>query len=1163
MRQLTLRNYLEKETYPKMDKVKFLLPRSKWGTLKSKYKPESNDVTPDEFTAGSYNFITNTDGTIEKRPTNVKYNATALTVGGKDQFEAIFTNGTHHLLLLDGGSLKYTTGDGIVSTAQTGFTATASMEYTMFQNRVYMDNGVDAPGVYDITPSYGGVSYTPPQYKTMGAQPPASAPTFAADSGTGITGSFHYKITFLYYGFEESNGGPASALHTVANKTINLTAVPIGGYGVTARNIYRDANDGNYLLVGTILDNTTTIFADAISAGTTPIPTSNDAPPVFSYIALNLSRLWVAGVSGTPTTIYWSNPGLPDIFDPDNFIVCNPKDPIQAVFMYQGIIVVLNRHSIGQILGNTDDTFFYQEVPGSVGCVDNRSIQIRTIDGVPILMWLSDRGIYKFNGSSVVYMSDAIEDEVNLNIAQVNFVAGSNNQSSAADFAGGTASPGIDLASNPGTIQTINPTRTFQSEDDWESGILANIATHGTGNTIQVPTRFNPTLASGTLNGAAVIDAGNLVIPIIGNFTGENNTTVPPDVPGSIGFSQNPSAYAQPLNAPTYAGNITQIAVSVLKTGVHQMVKITVWNDSFGVPGAILYQGPFHDITASMTIVDGPITVPIAAGQKFWIGYESQFPTIQAVINFAASPFGAGRFRGLIGATWQTFDQFTSTSPAISNSALIAYDFSQTAISASGGWTSQVYDSKSDSAIGASIVNIGSYPSFCSATVYADASNDPTMTIGVSTAAVVTPNGTNPIVLSNFRYWRLRYDVSTGDTRFSPNVSPPDLRFNIVGTWISPAIETTLDGTSFISLPYLANIPINTGVDVSIRTSLDGLSWSSYTTISGAVINRYAQIKVVLTALPDDSSTPSMSSLTLNWNLSSLFTASIINVGQVPSGWGIFQDVAGTLGTTAFSMRSAVSSGAIPGATFFSVFNGTFPNPAILPLQFAQWKVAMTATPNNVPTVQSVTVNWVIGNNQSPIRVASLFFNKTYYLAAAEVGQTVNNVVILYDFEGNWRLFRNVNINSLSLFFNQPFYCDAVLKFIYQWLIPPTGTSEVITMDVRTKAFDLLNNTNLKNARSLRITGINTGTTIHAYYSIDRGTTWLEMLNVQGSLGYITSADGSKFSVYFVPDYDVSTIVAGTTIMFRVVSSDAFPCNIMEIEPEIYVRKGKYVEVPV
>jgi len=79
----------------------------------------------------------------------------------------------------------------------------------------------------------------------MGAQAPASAPTVALIVDSTVNqvpaGAHTYKITFVYYnGSEESNGGPASTPVTNdATHTSNaLTAIPIGGYGVTARNIY-------------------------------------------------------------------------------------------------------------------------------------------------------------------------------------------------------------------------------------------------------------------------------------------------------------------------------------------------------------------------------------------------------------------------------------------------------------------------------------------------------------------------------------------------------------------------------------------------------------------------------------------------------------------------------------------------------------------------------------------------------------------------------------------------------------------------------------------------------------------------------------------------------------------------------------------------------------
>lgn len=1148
-----------------MEKVSFDLPQVKWGTLKSKYKPETKYVTSDEFTAGSYNFVTNVDGSITKRPTDVLYNASALAAVGKDQFEAIFSNGVHHLLAMVAGILKYSTGDSIVTTAKSGYTSNANMEYSMYQNRVYFDNGVDNANVYDLTTSYGGVTYTFPTQtiKEMGCQVPSSAVTFAADSGTGITGSFHYKVTYLYYGFEESNGGSASALHTVANKTINLTAVPIGGYGVTARKIYRDANDGNYVLVGTISDNTTTTYADSLTAGTTAIPTTHGLPPVFSYIALNLSRLWVAGISGTPTTLYWSSPGLPDIFDPSNSLLCNPKDPIQGVFVYQGTTYIFNRHSFGRILGTTDDTFYYDEFPGSVGCVDNRSLQVRTINGVPTLIWLSDRGFYAFNGSSADYISDSIEDIVNLNIQQVNFVTGSNNQSTLADFQAGTASGGIDLLTQPGTISTYPTTHDYQSESDWEAGSsLVNIATADGTNQLKVPTRFAPTLASGSIAGDSTISGSNLVLPTISDNTGQTVSTI---YFKSTSFPNTPSGapgVAYSIIIPR-AGTIATFRLPAALPSGNGTYRYRIWNDSFGSPGSVLYtSGQFTGDNRANPVINSP-ALSVSPG-TYWIGVYQ---------DTTASGSGASRlnawFLTFTGGTvkyqfdsgpWNTLGQ--SSQDTFAGPA--AYTFTQTAVTSSGTWASPVYDSFSvGSAVSDTVVNTGSFPTSCSGTLFVDESNDATMSTGVSTFSQANPNGTYSPALTNKRYWRIRYSISTTDNRRTPSVTVPALTFSTTGTWISTAIDCTADVTSYNAISITQDVPTGTSVTVTIATSADNVSYSSYTSVGSATVRRYVKVKIVSTTTSDNANTPGVSFLRFSWNLTSTFTSSIINVGQTPSGWGLFQDVeaAGT-GTVTFYMRSAASSGAIPGATYHAVSNGNFPDVLILPNQFVQWKVVLTTAVGTLPTVDSVTINWFLGNNQSPIRTASLFYDKTYYLAAAETNQTTNNIVICYDQEGNWRIFRGLTINSLGLFFNQPFYLDSVRPNIYQWLVPATGTGTSITMDVRTKAFDLQQPLRIKDVRSLVVTGMNTGTTIHAYYSVDRGTTWVEMLNSSGTTGYVTSTDLSRFDEYFVPNYDIGQSVGGVVVMFRVTSTDAYPCSILTVKPELVIRNGKYLGRP-
>lgn len=1152
-----------------MERRKVNLPQTKWGTIKSKYQPESNYLSNDEFTRGSSNFLTNVTGAIEKRPKDTLYSATPLSAPGKDAYEAIFSNGTHHLLFMDSGTLKYTSGDNIVHTVTSGFTANGSMEYAMYQNRVYMGNGVDAPRVYDLTSSYGGVSYTPPQVKLMGAQPPVAAVTFGADTSGGSVpaGGHTYKVTFLYYGFEESNGGPASALHTVTNpnNTVHLTAVPVGGYGVTARKIYRDNNDGNYLLVGTISDNTTTIFTDTISAGTTAIPTSNNTPPTFSYIVLNLSRLFVAGVSGTPTSLYWSSPGLPDIFDPNNTLICNPKDAIQALAVYQGTVYVLNRHSFGQILGNTDDTFYYQEFPGTVGCTDNRSIQVRTINGVPVLVWLSDRGFYAFNGSSVEYISDPIEDEVNLNIQQTSFATGSNTQSTQADFQAGTYTGGIDLNSSPGSVTTFNPIRTWDDQADWEGGSTqSNLNTVDGSNTIKVPTRFAPVLTNGTLTPEAIIVGTNVTLPF---YNGEDKTA---DA-SYTGLTQiNDSGagtfgrQAQPF-IPTKSGTITTI-----KLHVHVNAATPAWKFKMqfysgnAQPTTLLFSSAVISPPLGDSVQSQTVSIAVTAGTKYWIAATA---LVADGIPVAPSTINVMQIRTKAAAEFSVnpafiFSNNTGTWNSQTNTTVAAGYVLQ--YSQSGQYLSEIYDTLSNNVSPTlHLDNTGSFPSGTSAVTTVEGSNSPTFLFGAEVSQAINNQTTGQdLSISGKRYWRIRIAVSSTDSNNVPLVGTPVLKFNQTGTWISEVIDATADVTDFTNLDLVYSTPVGTSVVFTVATSANNISYpDGFVPFGTEVTRRYIKVKAVLSTDTGNIVTPSITSIVLKWSLASTFESSVIDTALAPpSGWGIFQFVSALNGgTLTVQMRSGATLVALAAATYYTVTNGNFPPVNVVPLQYTQWRLLFTSTANQVPTVDSVTVNWFLGSNTAPIRVASLFFNKTYYLAAAETGFTYNNVVLIWDQEGNWRIWRDVNINSLSLFFNQPFYLDAVRPNIYQWLIALDGTGTPITMDVRTKAFDLLDYDHLKNPRSLRVMGLNTGTTIHAYFSVDRGSTWIEMLNSHGLMGYTTSTDGNKFYEYFVPNYDLGQMVAGVTIMFRVTSTDAFPTEILALEPEITIRAGKYL----
>jgi hypothetical protein len=176
-----------------------------------------------------------------------------------------------------------------------------------------------------------------PEFRNWGIVKPAAKNTYAADSGTGITGDYRYKYTYVNSDSgHESSASPASDVRTVANKTINLNGFTLSADPqVDKINVYRTTNAGANYYYLTQLNNTgTPTYADSTAdtgLGTTEAPLYNDPPPV-DFMAIEEWDGVIWGFAPNSTVLYFSNTeyysgtGNPEeSYHPDNFINLRAK----------------------------------------------------------------------------------------------------------------------------------------------------------------------------------------------------------------------------------------------------------------------------------------------------------------------------------------------------------------------------------------------------------------------------------------------------------------------------------------------------------------------------------------------------------------------------------------------------------------------------------------------------------------------------------------------------------------------------------------------------------------------------------------------------------------------------------------------------------------------
>ncbi len=207
-------------------------------------------------------------------PVNANYD---LAVGGNSTNSALFQVFAANGNATSSGNFTFANAGIIQSTANQNLTvggnSTGNIILSPLNSSGYVGIGTSNPSQM-LSLGYGNVNLSE-------VAPPTSAPTIALGSAgvLNTTGYYNYVVTYVN-SIGESIAGPLSNSVTPTNQQINLTNIPIGPAGTTARKIYRNksaAAGSLFYYVTTISDNVTTTYTD-----NTPDSSLGTAQPVLS-----------------------------------------------------------------------------------------------------------------------------------------------------------------------------------------------------------------------------------------------------------------------------------------------------------------------------------------------------------------------------------------------------------------------------------------------------------------------------------------------------------------------------------------------------------------------------------------------------------------------------------------------------------------------------------------------------------------------------------------------------------------------------------------------------------------------------------------------------------------------------------------------------------------
>lgn len=270
-------------------------------------------------------------------------------------------------------------------------------EYTSQGGKLYMTNDSDGLWYYD------GAKL----WREGAPAPDSTGMAGAAGGGTGFTGNYNFKVTFVNRNGEEGNASEAITVAGLVNEDVNLTGIPVNTnseYDIIYRKVYIYAGTtpayGDYQLCGTILDNvTTTLNVATTDVASDVLAIDNNTPPVGDFVFSHYNVLW----TGTGNGLRISKAGHPGQWPAtQEYTVSRSGDSMMMGIAGQGVAYVVTRMKVFEVIGAPGGgdlvvNFYPKETGASKGTIAKRSVAMTPYG----LIFQTEDGIGLFNGSTL------------------------------------------------------------------------------------------------------------------------------------------------------------------------------------------------------------------------------------------------------------------------------------------------------------------------------------------------------------------------------------------------------------------------------------------------------------------------------------------------------------------------------------------------------------------------------------------------------------------------------------------------------------------------------------------------------------------------------------------------------------------------------------------